>query len=481
MTQFEGVTKRLVEFSLRTQFKDLPKEVIDKAKLMFLDAVGCALGGYVTDRAKLAIELVEETGGHPQATIFGHRPTSCDRAAFANGELITALDYDCLGPLKGQHVTPYVTPPCVAMAERTRASGKELLTALVVAHEIGGRFLASLAAHRVPKEEPPYYEYYPRFSHAYTLFGAVAGACKLLGLDAAKTLNAFGIAGASAPVPGGVKWEFIDGPAIMMKFNAWAGWVSQLATVATLLAQKGFTGDTTILDGDLGFWKMVGSPWFKLDLLFGGLGEIWHKDVEFKWFPVCGLNRAGIEGIQTLLKEQGIKPEEIETLVVKSDPFIQTPNRMMSEVKSFADMQYSNVNIFAVAAYYGDRPSPAWQTPVIYNDPKVRALAKKVRIESYPGAETLIADALKMEKPLALNTIVEIEARGRTYTVEVSTPKGRPANPLVESEILEKFKMNVSFSKLPGQRVPEIVKTILGLEGLDDVTQLTRLLTVNEN
>lgn len=476
---FEGVTSKVVDFTLRLEFDDLPRDVIDKTKLVLLDSIGCAFGGYVTDRAKLALELVEESGGNPQASIIGGRRTSYDRAAFANAELITALDYDCLGPLKGQHVTPYVTPPSLAMAEKTHASGKELITALALAHEIGGRFLGSLAAHRVPKEEPPYYEYYPRFSHAYTIFGGVAGACKVLGLNAEKTLNAFGIAGASAPVPAGVKWEFIHGPAIMVKFNAWAGWVSQLATVAALLAEKGFTGDTTILDGDLGFWQIVGSPFFKVDILFGELGEVWFKDVEFKLYPVCGLNRAGIEGIRDIMHKHGIKPEEIEEIVIKADPFIQTPNRMMTEVESFADMQYSNVNIFAVAAFYGDRPSPAWQMPVIYNDPKVRALAQKVKIETYPRAEELITDALKMEKPLAMNTIVEMNARGSRFVVEVSTPKGRPGNPITETELIEKFKINASYSMLPNNRVEEILQTIGELEELEDVTGLTRLLAIN--
>lgn len=473
---YEGITEKLVDFSRSVRFDDLPTEVVQKAKWIFLDSVGCALGGYVTDRARLALEFVTESGGRPQSGIIGGQNTSHALAAFANGELITALDYDCLGPLKGQHVTPYVTPPCLAMAERVHASGTELITALALAHEIGGRFLASLAAHRVPTEKPPYHEYYPRFSHAYTIFGAVAGACKLLGLGRLETLNAFGIAGASAPVPAGVKWEFIDGPAIMVKFNAWAGWVSQLATVATLLAERGFTGDTTILDGDLGFWKIVGSPFFKTDLLSDGLGEEWFKDVEFKLYPVCGLNRAGIEGIRSIMGEHQIRPEEIEEIVVKADPFFLTPNRMMTEVKSFADMQYSNVNIFAVSVFHGDCPSPAWQMPVIYNDPKVKALARRIRVEKYPGADELIADALKREKPLAMNTLVELSARGERFMAEIKTPRGRPSNPLTEAELIEKFRRNASFSMLPTVRIPEIIKTILELERLDDVARLMTLL-----
>ena len=107
---YEGITEKLVDFSRSVRFDDLPTEVVQKAKWIFLDSVGCALGGYVTDRARLALEFVTESGGRPQSGIIGGQNTSHALAAFANGELITALDYDCLGPLKGQHVTPYVTP-----------------------------------------------------------------------------------------------------------------------------------------------------------------------------------------------------------------------------------------------------------------------------------------------------------------------------------------------------------------------------------
>ena len=90
-----------------------------------------------------------------------------------------------MGPLTA-HACPYVTPSCLAAAERVHASGKELITALTLAHEIGGRVDASLAQLKVLKEEPLYYEESPRTSYVRTIFGGVAGAGKLLGLDASK-------------------------------------------------------------------------------------------------------------------------------------------------------------------------------------------------------------------------------------------------------------------------------------------------------
>ncbi|OGO04797.1 MAG: hypothetical protein A2Y73_02035 [Chloroflexi bacterium RBG_13_56_8] len=476
---YEHVTERLVDFALKVQFRDLPQEAVDKIKLMLLDSIGCALGAYVTDRAKLALAFAEESGGNPQASIIGGHRTSYDHAAFVNGELITALDYDILGPIGGGHVAPFVTSPCLAMAEKAHVSGEEFLTALLLAHEMGGRFLSSLAGHRGPKDEPPYYEERLQFSHGYSFFGGVIGACKLLGLDAGKTRHAFGIAGASAPVPAGQKWEFIDGPAIMTKFNAWCGWASELATVATLLAEKGFTGDTTILDGERGFWRIVGSPTFNMDTLFGKLGEVWLEKLAFKRYPVCGHNRRGIEGIKSIMQEHEIMPEEIEEIVVKADRFMLTPNRLMTQVKSFADMQYSNVNIFAVAAYYGDRPSPAWQTPIVYNDPRVKALVQKIKVEVHPQSDEVVAEALKAGKAIEVPDIVEIKAKGRTFVHQTTEArKGTSANPMTKAELVDKFMINASYSPIASDQSQEIVQTIDELEKLSDICQLTRLLSI---
>lgn len=474
-----GITERLVDFTIRTKFDDLPQAIVDKIKQALLDSIGCALGSYVVDRARLAIEFAEECGGNPQASIIGGYRTSCDLAAFVNGELINAMDYDCTGPLTG-HVTPYVIPPCLAIAERVHASGKELIAALALAHEIGGRVVSSLAQVKILKEEPPYYEESPRFSYSPTVFGGVAGAGKLLGLNARKMANAFGIAGASTPIPAGVKWEHISGPAIMTKYNAWSGWVSQLATVAALLAKKGFTGDTTILDGERGFWQIVGSPFFNVDVLLGGLGEVWHvKEVDFKPYPVCRCNHAGIDGINRIVKEHGIKPEEIEEILIKGDPLLQTSNRMATKIEGFADMQFSNVNIFAVAACYGDSPGPAWQMPAIYNDPRVKALAQKVEVETHPQAEELIMSKIKANRPPVFwDTIVEITARGRKFTMEVPAPRGAPANPMTETELIGKFRNNASYSMLKTSKTKQIINVVNQLERVSDVNELAQLLII---
>jgi len=82
--------------------------------------------------------------------------------------------------------------------------------------------------------------------------------------------------------------------------------------------------------------------------------------------PHCRFNHAGIEAISKIIRENGLKQEEIKEIVVKGDPYLQTPNRMITNVTGFADMQFSNAYIFAAAVLHGDKPSPSWMLPTTY-------------------------------------------------------------------------------------------------------------------
>jgi len=81
--------------------------------------------------------------------------------------------------------------------------------------------------------------------------------------------------------------------------------------------------------------------------------------------------------------------------------------------------------------------------------------------------------------PSFWNTIVEVFTEGnRRFSMEVKNPKGTVGNEMTEAEVVEKFLVNASYSPLCGTRAEKIVEMCKGLEDIDDVTQLTRLLAV---
>jgi 2-methylcitrate dehydratase PrpD len=84
----QSPTRELVNFVEKTVFDDVPTPVVEKTKRVLLDSIGCALGGNVVDRSKLALEFIEDAGGKPQATVIGRHKTLCAHAAFVNAELM---------------------------------------------------------------------------------------------------------------------------------------------------------------------------------------------------------------------------------------------------------------------------------------------------------------------------------------------------------------------------------------------------------
>jgi 2-methylcitrate dehydratase PrpD len=476
----DSVTGELAAFVARVRPEDVPKGIVEKVKLLLLDDIGDALGGYITDRARIALEFVQENGGGPHASVIGGHLTSYPLASFLNGELINALDYDAIGPL-GSHVTPYVTPTSLTIAERHGSSGVELITALALAHEIGGRVLSSMAQQKMVVDEPPGYKESPRFSTSGTIFGAVAGGAYLLGFNRETVANALGIAGASTPVPGNIKWHHTVGPSIMLKYNCWSGWVAQLASVAVLLAEKGFTGDRTILDGEYGYWQMVGSPYFLVDNLLGGLGQTWHLDqVAFKMYPTCAPYHAAIEGISRLVTENQLSADDIDSIVVKCDPILLTPNRAHTEIHSFADMQFAVRPNMAMAVLYGDKPGPSWQTPHMYQDPRIQQLVPKISLEIHPDINAILANRSREGRlPMYMGSEVQINAGGKLFLANVDAPRGSQERPVGADDLIQKFRTNASYSQLSAVKSERIIDLVLNLETLADVRELCEVFRLN--
>ncbi|MFC1534002.1 MmgE/PrpD family protein [Thermodesulfobacteriota bacterium] len=473
------ITATLAQFVSETHFDDLPGSVVQKIKEVLLDSIGCALGGYATERGKIAIELSESFGEKPEATIIGYKKVASPNASFVNGELINCLDYDVLGPIGG-HVAPYVIPPTLALSEKTGKNGKDLITALAIALEVGGRMLASLSHLKVPKSEPPYYEEAPRFSYTSVIFGAVAGACKSLRVNEETVRSAFGIGGTSTPIPGGQKWEYLEGANVNLKYGCWAGWIAMLGTVAAMAAQRGFTGDPTILDGKYGFWQMYGSPFFKEDVLTNGLRKIWHIErINFKFYPCCYIDHTSIEAIEQLVQENDISPEEIDEIIVYGDPLMLTPNRWPEEIRTQEDCQFAHAYLFALAATQKGKPGPNWQLPDFFNDPQVKNLMPKVKVKPHPQGAELTADTLKKGSYSSFRNIVaEISARGKKFTMEVAVAKGEPLKVLTTAELEGKFRHNASYSWLKKEKGEQAIEAVWNLDQLASITELTDALGI---
>ncbi|TRO51207.1 MmgE/PrpD family protein, partial [Candidatus Bathyarchaeota archaeon] len=179
----------LAEYVVNLRSDSLPAEVLEKAKLHFLDALGNILGAYEMPWSQMVINIVKQTGGTPQSTVMGEdKKYPVVMAALANGTMAHGIDADDSGARPSwAHPGSCIIPAAFATAEVEKCSGEDLLTAIVAGYEVGCRFDSAM---------------YPgmrdRGFHATGVAGTIgAGAAvgKILGLSVDEMVNAFGLAG----------------------------------------------------------------------------------------------------------------------------------------------------------------------------------------------------------------------------------------------------------------------------------------------
>ena len=263
---------QLADFVDGTRFADLPASVVDETKRLLLDAIGCALAGLTSDKGKWGLEYARAFfAGSPQATVigFGDR-LSVLGAAFVNGELMNGLDYDA-GMHPG-HVSPFVIPASLSVAELKKATGKELITACALAHELSNRIGAAMGTFRdIVKGKVSF----PAVTgYSSSIFGGTAAVCKLEQFSKDQLAQALGFAGHISPMQ--AQTTMIKNvPPTTAKYLL-AGWVSQAEITAAYLVRAGHRGDISILDGDWGFWRYAGASRWDADSVVAALGDEWR-------------------------------------------------------------------------------------------------------------------------------------------------------------------------------------------------------------
>ena len=447
-------TRELARFAAGTKFEDLPTEVVEKSKVYVLDNLACGFLGSVQPWSKIVIELVREAGGKEEASMF-NQPWQADisRAALVNGVMIGAFEVEHVGHVS--HPSGTVFPAAFATAERGHSDGKAFILALALGYE---------AVCRIGEAQTGATERERGFHNPAVNgpFGAALAVGKLLGLDAPMLANAMGIAGSHACGLVEFAWEGA------MTKRLHLGRASQLGLESALMAGNGFTGPTTILEGQYGYFQAY-SPRPQVERLLADLGNEWLMLTLIMKPYGCHLHcQAIVHGIQEFKKLKPIDPGTITGVEVIGNPQAMEGRHLNSEPTNLLGGQYSVPFTIAVALCRD------MSNPLVYNeetlwDPVVRELAKKVKARG---------DAERFGK-YAFDPAAEIfiEVAGERHTIYVEDFKGSLQQPLNFDETCEKFHRYTQ-TMVEKTRVDEIQELVRDLDRLPDIAQLARLIGV---
>ena len=454
-----GPTRMLADYACAAKYDDLPKAVVDQAKIAILNILAVALGGYKTRIGRLHLELAKETGGGvPESTLIGDgEKVSCPFAAYANGNLAFALDYEDV-VLYTLHAGPVVIPAALAVGEKVNASGRDFILATVLGYEIGTRIGFSM--------QPSPERGARVWGQQYTPFAPCVSAGRLLGLNRDEMEIAFGVTGTYATVPSAYKYfGIVEETRPMREVKLGWGWMAMAGVFGALSAKKGFRGGYGVLDGDEGFWIMAGSDQCDFSKMTDGLGTSYLiLETDFKVHPSIAWNHPPHTAIKALVEADDIKPEDIDGVIVRGlgadriadyDP--------VGPVDAMFSLPYT-----VATTILREKPLPDMYSHEKLNDPRIKDMLKKIRIEPDEESDRVWFEEQKMVYSIEINL-----RSGKKLNAEVEYPKDKP--PFGKPEVTDKFR-TLSELTLSGNQAETIIDLVENLDELEDLSALTGLL-----
>lgn len=282
-----------------TSGEALPATAILAAIRQIADTVAVGWAGSDADGVRQALDVAVLEGGNPQARFWGSSTQgSVAQAAFVNGAAAAALDYDSVHDSSLLHPAAITVPVAFAVGEATGATGRRI----VEAHAIGSEIMC-----RISLATPRQSNWFP--ASVYGIFGAVATAARLYGLNVEQTVNAFGLGLAQAAGTKQAISERTLAKRLQTAFAARAG------IHAAQLAMRGVTAAHRFLDGMAGLFSLyeTGDP----DAVLDGIGETFvFADATIKKYPCCLCSHVVVEGVRTLRRQHGFDAGDVDRMSV---------------------------------------------------------------------------------------------------------------------------------------------------------------------
>ena len=465
------ITRELAKFAVETKWGDLPASIIDETKQVLMEHLGVTLASLSTDKGKIMAAMGRRFGGPPEASIIGlGDKVSCSSAALANGEMMICLDYHDI--IAGGHDGLFVIPPALAIAESTGASGKDLILATALGLEISTRLARAAGWHMITPEEVRRQKGTnpPTGKNAHSNYGATAGVGRLLGLNPEKMANALGIAGhyICSSVAAGEREMSQRG---MTKYVV-PGWQNTAAVAGALMAEMGYTGDTTILDRTE---RLKWNP----EVITEDLGKTWiyNYQLHYKPYPTCGAFQKDLDCFYNIIEENKIMPDEIESVKVIGAANIMGQGLPPSSLESLYSAQFNvpyNMSLLA----HRVRRGVEWADPDTKKNPEILKFMSKVTAQADPEYLKEV-EKHREQDPKTRPAKVKVMARGKTFTNEILYRRGDTFTDVswTQEDAVGKFKHNAERILTKG-KIERATKLLLGLEKLDNVSKLMHEITL---
>lgn len=440
--------------SFAGQAWSLPADVLLQAKLSIADAVGIALASHRYAFARKSLAAIESLAGPGRCTIMG-KPVqwSARDAALANGLLIHGLDYDDTHPPSIVHPTSSAWPAALAVAQQLDATGAELLQAYALGVEASLRLGEVSGGFQAAGFHP---------TGIVGTFGATLAAGRLMQLTVDQLLSAQGIA---LSLTGG-SMAFLDDGAWTKRLHP--GWAASAGITAATLAANGFEGPTDAYESRYGLYQafLKHSAPAGLANSMAALGTSWKiSELAIKPYPVCHYIHAFADAALALQSDQGLEPEQIESVTLhihpEQIPVVCEPEARKKRPSSDYDAKFSAQFVVA-AALIKRRFTLAELEDDTLNNPHILSLCDRVQIAPdksqnfpayFPGSVTI----------RILN--------GSEFRADEPVNRGAAERPLSKADIKTKFLDNAGGRQGEAENLWDLIMNLDQASALQPLAQ----------
>lgn len=445
----ESVSLTLAQYAASTSMDAIPGNVRERAKQVILDEMASACFGRRRITGELAARYAASFGGPAECTILGTElRASAPYAALANGAAGHADEIDG-AHVVGGHPGATIVHTALAAAERQRASGTELLNAVVLGYDVGTRVMQACGGIFVAKSR---YHIHADFLYAV---GAAVAASRILGLDPARHCHAMALVTFQI---NGLCALFGERRHISKSFCN--GQYANAGVSAALMAAAGLEGSDDVLgarDGLLDAWGVDDGA----TLVTRGLGRDFAvMGANFKFLNAGYPIHAAVEAAMSLVAEHKIHAGAIASVQVgmPANAMRVVDNRQMHNI-CLQDML--SAALLRSGLSLCESPFPA-----ILADPAFAPMRARITL----GVDA----ALERDQPNGRGASVAITtAGGVTVSRRVDHPRGHSLRGAVSwSDLSEKWH-----NALRGCEVDRMLTAAQALDDLDDVKDLSDAFT----
>ncbi|MET4036263.1 MULTISPECIES: MmgE/PrpD family protein [unclassified Bradyrhizobium] len=450
---------RLARFLTDLRYENIPSDVLQMAKLITLDTIGCIIAGTDTPLGA-KILAAYDTGSQPDGCCVPGTSLrlSPSLAAKVNAWLSDVLDYE---DVSAGHPSATVIPAALAMAEHLSATPEQFLAGVVAGYEAG------LRVHDATRASP---EAYRRFAVYHAWHGLAAGAAAMVvsGGSEAQFRSALGHAAANTSLP---LWYVQYGrPAHALKANY--GQMALGGIDAAICARRDIVGPFAMVsDAERGFARIIGSDQFDPVQLSADLAHVWRtKESCLKAFPCCAFLHTTIDAVSRVVSAHSIDPNKVEKLQIRC--FSRISEWFSDSAPSSAiDAQFS-VQYVSAMALLSIEAGRGWYSSSMMASDTVHELMRKMEIEVDP-----IAEEAFWSRHQYISSVTIFTNEGQSFSASVDWPPGHRRRPFSVTDVEHKFLSNVRGTLLE-KHGAQIVEKVMNLERLSSLNELCGLLNV---